>query len=160
MSKRDLYTTISPAEIRGREILRIAVEEARIEAERKREMVKPQVQDELHDFLAGTDGIHFSGSSIQVSHRDHKRITQQKKRIEEMEALHFDPELIEFARRELRRDLTYLLSASYRAPKRLEVADHHEKEEKRADNGIWSRLGRFGRKKKEEDVVVEVVEEE
>ena len=153
------YSTISPDDIRGREILRKAVQEAREEAERKRGMVKPQVQQDIHDFYAGTDGIHFSGTKIKVHPRDHKRITAKKKRIQEMEALGIDQEIIDFAKRELEKDLTYLLAASYRAPKKIEVADHREEEKK---EGLGARIkGIFGKSEDSEEVYeYEVVDED
>lgn len=149
---------ISAEEMRGREAVRRAAQEAREEAERKFQLGLPHVQKDNAEFYASTDGVHHSGVKIKVHPHDHKRIIKKEKRIQEMEALGFGQDIIDFAQRDLDAKRTYLRAASYRGPTHLVVEDHHEEAEKEEKEGklrSW-----FGRSRKKEKAEIEVVTNE
>lgn len=150
--------TISPDEIRGREILRKAVEEAREEERRKHKLLEGQVQEGTDKFLHGTDGIHHAGVKIDVEKRHIRSIVDKYKRIQTMKALGLDGGVIEHAERELERDRTILLAASFRGPKRLVIEEHREDREKKG-SFLDKIVERLKSKKKEKTVEVEVLEE-
>lgn len=160
------YSQISPDEIRGREAVRKAVEEARQEQRRKHQLLEGEVQKGTDKFLHGTDGVSFSGVTIDVEKKDLRSIIDKEKRIETMTRLgtdekgKLDPEwasVIVHAQSKLVRDRTILLAASFRGPQRLELTDHREPLKKQ---GLGAQLrGMFGRVKENEVVQVETEEE-
>lgn len=162
------FSTISPDEIRGREAVRGAVEEARKEQRRKRELLKGVVQEKMDKFLHGTDGIHHSGVQIKVEKRHMVSVVNQEKRIKTMRRIWsngegknatLDPEaqeVIDHAEDKLTRDFSILEAASFRGPQVVEIADHREAEKKR---GLGESLkGFFGRVKRDEVIEVEAEE--
>lgn len=151
------WSSISPDEIRGREAVRKAVEEARQEQRRKHKLLEGEVQEGTDKFLHGTDGVHFSGVKILVEKKHLRSITDQEKRIETMKDLGMDEDVIKHAQKKLKRDRTLLLCASFRGPSRVEITDHREE---RREQGLGSKLrGLFGgRATKDEIIEVEAEE--